>query len=82
MNCLSNEENPYILKLLVEWLEFMYGDVIGISYIFNPVLLGKDILDEHKIRVDDSLFESETWGVVITNANREQYKTKKEQLGH
>jgi len=28
----------------------MYGDVIGISYIIDPVLLGNDMLDEHKIR--------------------------------
>jgi hypothetical protein len=38
-------------------LEFMYGDVIGISYILDPVLLGTDMLDEHKIRAEDSLFE-------------------------
>jgi len=80
MNCLSSEERLYILKLVVERLEFMYGDSIGISYILDPVLLGKDMLDEHKIRAEDSLFKSVSWGVVITDENREQYKTKKEQF--
>ena len=39
-------------------IEFMYGDVIGISYLIDPVQLGKDMLDEHKIRVEYSLFEA------------------------
>ena len=80
MNCLSSEERSYILKLVVDRLEFMYGDAIGISYILDPVLLGKDMLDEHKIRAEDSLFESVSRGIVITDKNREQYETKKEQL--
>ena len=58
----------------------MYGDAIGISYILDPVLLGKDMLDEHNIRAEDSLFESVSRGIVITDKNREQYETKKEQL--
>ena len=80
MNCLSSEERLYILKLVVERLEFMYSHAIGISYILDPVLLGKDMLDEHKIRAEDSLFESVSRGVVITDENREQYKTSTEQL--
>ena len=35
MNCLSCEEGLYILNLVVDRLEFLYGDEIGISYILD-----------------------------------------------
>ena len=38
------------------------------------------MLDEHNIRAEDSPFESVSPGIVITDKNREQYETKKEQL--
>lgn len=80
MSCLSIGERSYILNLVWERLEFMYGDAIGIAYILDPVLLGKDMLDQHRHRAEDSLFESVSRGIVITDENQVQYEAKKEQL--
>ncbi|KAH9273338.1 hypothetical protein BASA83_004337 [Batrachochytrium salamandrivorans] len=80
MNCLSSEERSYILNLVRERLEFMYGDAIGIAYLLDPVILGKNMLNEHKVRAEDALFESACRGVVINDENRKEYEAKKEQL--
>jgi len=63
-----------------ERLQFLYGDAIGIAYLFDPVLLGKDMNDEHKVKAEDALFESVSRGVVITDENRDEIEAKKEQL--
>jgi hypothetical protein len=77
---LSIAERKYLLKLVDERLEFMYGDAIGVAYLLDPVLIGKDMLSEHKKKAEDALFDSVFQGVVITHENHGEYKKKKDKL--
>ncbi|KAI9918506.1 hypothetical protein PsorP6_011640 [Peronosclerospora sorghi] len=72
MICLSNEERLAAC--------FMYGDEIGIAYLLDPVIIGDVVLDEHKVQAEDSLLDSISRGISITDVNRKDIEQKKEQL--
>lgn len=80
MNYLSGEERSYDLKLVMQGLEFMYADAIGIPFILYHFLLWNDNLNEYKTKAKDHLFESASQQVFINDENRKQYESKDEQL--
>ena len=80
MQCLTDEEQLYISKLVAERLCFMYGDAIGISYLLDPVMIGDSMLDAHRNRAETALFDSVSCSIVITEENQDDIDNKKEQL--
>jgi hypothetical protein len=80
MGCLTTSETSYILDLLQDRLDFMYGDAIGLSFILDPVIFGDGMCPAHKLRAGDVLFESAAVGCVLTEENADEMSTQKEQL--
>jgi hypothetical protein len=78
MGCLTCSEKSYILDLLQDRLDFMYGDTIGLSFILDPVLIGDGMCPANKLRAEDTFFESVTVGCVGTKEY--EMSAQKEQL--
>ena len=58
--------HSYILDSVKEQQQkYAFGNAIGILYLLDPVLLGEDILDEHKVKPEDEIFNTFSFGVII-----------------
>jgi hypothetical protein len=57
---LTSEEKAYLIKLIHQRFDFIYGDAHGLSYILDPRFLGDGMTRELQMTVEDCLFNFPT----------------------